>query len=421
MAYKLQTKDGNFVDWKRISVKGGNGGNGGTSHEDPKRSGFQKPNGGRGGFGGNVFVISDPKYSSLKHIASFVQAKPGLHGRNNLQEGASGPDTLIRVPIGTLLKVDEGRTQQIEYQRLVNSDSSQENMDEMRVQQIFHKFGVKSAADLPISTFDVHVKDLILRYQARKSALKLYSKDPLLDFYDLNEPGLKVLVSRGGKPGLGNSLNQMHLMRGQPGEARYISLELKTVADVGLVGLPNAGKSSFLASVSNANPRIAPYPFTTLNPYIGTLFFEDKNASKTRMTIADIPGIIMGAHLNLGLGFSFLRHIERSKVLVYVIDVSRPEPHLDLYTLLRELEQYNPELVKKPGLVIANKIDRFESAQEAEKIISDLKSRVPTSLEDKLKIFGASAKHGYAVSVITDELKRMVDLQRNCDAEKNKK
>ncbi|KAI9482058.1 P-loop containing nucleoside triphosphate hydrolase protein [Coemansia mojavensis] len=184
---------------------------------------------------------------------------------------------------------------------------------------------------------------------------------------DLTEHGQRALVARGGLGGLGNphfispTERQPHYaLRGLPGQRRIIELELKTIADVGLVGMPNAGKSTFLSAVSNAHPKIAPYPFTTLNPYIGTVDFRDT----FQLTIADIPGLVPGAHKNIGLGHSFLRHIERSRVLVYIVDVSGEAPWNDLLALQQELDLYHKGLSSRPSLVIANKADTGEVARK---------------------------------------------------------
>ncbi|ORX74026.1 GTP-binding protein Obg/CgtA [Linderina pennispora] len=187
---------------------------------------------------------------------------------------------------------------------------------------------------------------------------------------DLTTHGQRVLVARGGLGGPGNphfsspTDRQPHYaLRGLAGQTRTLDLELKTIADVGLVGLPNAGKSTFLSAVSNAHPKIAAYPFTTLNPYIGTVTFRDTH----QITVADIPGLIPGAHRNVGLGHSFLRHVERSRILVYIVDISRPDPWNDLRALQTELDLYKPGLAERPSLVVANKADAANARENFEK------------------------------------------------------
>ncbi|PIA16244.1 GTP-binding protein Obg/CgtA [Coemansia reversa NRRL 1564] len=184
---------------------------------------------------------------------------------------------------------------------------------------------------------------------------------------DLVSHGQRAHIAKGGLGGFGNprfissSERQPHYaLRGLMGQRRELELELKTIADVGLVGMPNAGKSTFLGAVSNAHPKIASYPFTTLNPYIGTVEFRDT----FQITVADIPGLIPGAHRNVGLGHSFLRHVERSRVLAFIVDVSRESPWNDLEALQTELNLYSPGLSDRPSLVIANKADLGTKARD---------------------------------------------------------
>ncbi|KAI0225189.1 GTPase of the mitochondrial inner membrane that associates with the large ribosomal subunit [Massospora cicadina] len=186
--------------------------------------------------------------------------------------------------------------------------------------------------------------------------------------------------------------------RGFKGEIRYLELEFKSLADCGMVGLPNAGKSTFLGAVSNAHPKIAPYPFTTINPYLGTIDYPDL----FQVTLADIPGLIPGAHLNRGLGHSFLRHIERSKALVYIIDISLPTPHLDFQALKLELELYKPGLSQKPSLIIANKADLPTVGPHT---LHQFKSLLPPGV----KVVPVSAKLAKNVLSATLAMRRLVE------------
>jgi len=177
--------------------------------------------------------------------------------------------------------------------------------------------------------------------------------------------------------------------KGNVGQEIWLELELKTIADAGLVGFPNAGKSTFLAAISNAHPKIAPYPFTTLNPYIGTIDYPDL----VSIRVADIPGIIQGAHQNIGLGHSFLRHIERCRVLVYVIDLASNEPWNDLETLKFELEAYKKGLTLKPSIIIANKADIIEIAKPNLKKLQEMYINIPcipVSAKNKQNILKAT-------------------------------
>ena len=319
--------------------------------------------------------------------------------------------------------------------------------------------------------------------QSHRHAHAGFSANPLPSQLDLDTPGIRVLVARGGPGSLGNgplaTSSRERLRSGLAGESRRLSLTLKTVADVGLVGLPNAGKSSLLRHVSRAAPKVAPYPFTTLNPFVGTLDLPGGD----RITLADIPGIVMGAHVNFGLGFAFLRHVERAHVLVFVIDVSEGgrhrnsdsdsnvssgsgssgsdgsvessgsetsgssdsdtinppstnttpntatanfEAHLDLWTLLRELELYDARLLDKPSVVLANKIDRLLPADAAAyharncsalldglPAVRALRDRVPRRMAPRLRVFPISARYGLGVDAALRHIQALVHQARS--------
>ncbi len=222
---------------------------------------------------------------------------------------------------------------------------------------------------------------------------------------DIIEDGEAFRVAAGGKGGLGNvhwksSTHQAPTEHtdGEPGEEVSLKLELKLVADIGLVGFPNAGKPSLLTKISDAHPRIAAYPFTTLNPIIGTIIFENY----TRATVADIPGLIKDAHLGVGLGYSFLRHVERAHYLVYVIDMAGVDgrnPYEDYRNLKQELKLYQGDLVRRPSLVVANKMDCPE-AQE------NLAAFVEETGETPLQI---SAKEGEGIDELRDAIFSMLN------------
>ncbi|KAI8815753.1 P-loop containing nucleoside triphosphate hydrolase protein [Fimicolochytrium jonesii] len=288
-----------FVDFKIVKVAAGQGGDGAITFFKSSRNPMGPPSGGNGARGGSVYIVACKEITSLNGVKNRYAAPMGGNGQGKQMHGAEGADVEIMVPLGTMVRKTH--------------------------------------------------------------------PDHLFDSFNLTTHGDRHLVARGGRGGHGNP----HFVssdirgpaiagRGQPGTTVYLQLELKTIADAGLVGLPNAGKSTFLAAVSNAHPRIAPYPFTTLNPYVGTIDFPDFYT----MTVADIPGLIEGAHRNVGLGHRFLRHVEQSRMLVYVIDVAGPHPWRDLEILKTELETYQPGLTGKPSLVIANKADLGRVARE---------------------------------------------------------
>lgn len=284
-----------FVDRAKIYVKGGDGGNGIIAFRREKYVPMGGPAGGDGGRGGHVIFIADDNLATLmdfKYHRHF-KAERGVHGQGKNMHGAAGEDMLVKVPAGTLIRDDD-------------------------------------------------TGDLIA---------------------DLVEPGQQAIIARGGRGGRGNARFSNSVNRapsisenGEPGEERYIRLELKLLADVGLVGFPNAGKSTFISRVSAARPKIADYPFTTLVPNLGVVQTKSRDA----FVIADIPGLIEGAHEGTGLGHEFLRHIERTRLLIFVLDTAQTEGRdvLDDYETLRsELEHYRADLLERPWLVAANKMD----------------------------------------------------------------
>lgn len=298
-----------FVDRAQIVIKAGNGGNGCCSF---RREAFVPrggPNGGDGAKGGDVIFAGETGQQSL---ADFIfnrrfLAPNGGDGKGKDMHGRNGKNLLIKVPLGTLV---------------YNDDTG----------------------------------DLLA---------------------DINEAGKEIVVAVGGKGGRGNSRFATSMNRAprehEPGEKTEeipIRLELKMVADIGLVGYPNAGKSTFLTAVSNAKPKVAPYPFTTLHPVIGVMDFPDF----VTYSIADIPGLIDGAHLNVGLGHYFLRHIERTQMLLYVLDmggVDGRKPVDDLKILQHELEEYMSGLSKRAKIILANKMDLPEAAENLEELQLD--------------------------------------------------
>ncbi|MCL6466231.1 MAG: GTPase ObgE [candidate division WOR-3 bacterium] len=280
-----------FVDEAVIYVRAGDGGNGCVSFRREKFVPRGGPDGGDGGDGGSVVLVGD---EHLQTLADFVyrrryQAKRGQHGMGKNRHGKSGEDIILPVPLGTDV-----------YDAISNE-----------------KLG------------------------------------------EVVKPGERLVVAKGGKGGRGNSHFATPVDRaprkaepGMPGEERTLRLILRLLADIGLVGLPNAGKSTLLKALTAAKPKIADYPFTTIAPNLGVL-----NTGQFRFTVADMPGIIAGAHQGKGLGLRFLRHIERTKMILYVVDGSRGQLEEDFYLLQEELKLYNSELLKKPAVLVINKID----------------------------------------------------------------
>lgn len=328
--------DGVFVDEARIYVEGGAGGNGCVAFRREKYVPRGGPAGGDGGRGGDVRLTADPGLSTLLdfHYRRHFRAGRGRHGSGGNRTGADGEGITIPVPVGTV----------------VRDDTTGEALG------------------------------------------------------DLAEAGQMLVVARGGRGGWGNARFASPRNRaprradpGQPGASRWLRLELKLLADAGLVGMPNAGKSSILARVSAARPRVADYPFTTLEPCLGVVAAPGGGS----FVLADIPGLIEGAHAGKGLGHRFLRHIERTRVLVHVLDLGAP-PERDLYrdftTINRELEQYHPDLVRRPQVLVANKVD-LPGARER---LRELGER----LGEGGPVYGVSALTGEGIPEMIAELAR---------------
>ncbi|MCX7993872.1 MAG: GTPase ObgE [Fimbriimonadales bacterium] len=291
-----------FIDEAVIELEAGRGGDGCVSFRREKYVPRGGPDGGDGGDGGSVILIVDPKLSTLLdfHYQRRYKAERGGHGSGSNRKGRNGKSITLRVPLGTLV-------------------------------------------------YDAETGDLLA---------------------DMARPGQKFIAARGGKGGRGNAhfttptrQAPRFAEKGLPGEKRTLRLELKLLADVGIVGMPNAGKSTLISRISAAKPKIADYPFTTLVPHLGVVRYQEQS-----FVVADIPGLIEGAHAGVGLGHQFLRHVERARLLLYLLDASpfATEPPLEAFELLRhELELYKPDLAHKPALVALNKVDTLVPEERA--------------------------------------------------------
>ena len=330
-----------FVDEAKFFVKAGDGGNGCVSFRREKFVPKGGPNGGDGGRGGDVLVTADRNLRSLIDFryTSHFRAEPGAGGQGSGKHGRSGGDCVVRVPIGSLIKDAE------------------------------------TGATLA----------------------------------DLTGHGQSFCAAEGGRGGLGNARFATSTNRaprkatpGQPGEERWLRIELKLLADVGLIGLPNAGKSTLLSRLSAANPKIAPYPFTTLAPQLGVLSFADIDPC----IIADIPGLIEGAHQGVGLGHQFLRHVERTSILLHLIDAAGEEtrPHEDYLTLARELAAYKKELLNRRHVIVLNKIDLID-AQRLDQVRKQF-----AGLD--LPLLAISAEEGDGLESLRELLGNLLERQR---------
>lgn len=303
-----------FYDRARIHVKAGDGGNGIVSFRREKFVPEGGPDGGDGGQGGHIEFLVD---EGLRTLVDFrykrhYQGERGQHGSGKNKHGRGGENFVLRVPPGTLVK--DGETEEL--------------------------------------------------------------------LMDLVEPGTRVIIAHGGRGGRGNARflsNKERAPRfaekGEPGEERWLTLELKLLADVGLLGFPNAGKSTLISRISAAKPKIADYPFTTLTPNLGVVSMEEGKS----FVVADVPGLIEGAHEGVGLGHDFLKHLERTRVLVHLVDLGswEHEPMEAFNMINRELELYDPELRAKPQIVVANKMDLPETEERLEEFRQELGPETP--------------------------------------------
>jgi len=318
-----------FVDRIKVFAQAGDGGRGCVSFRREKFVPKGGPDGGDGGRGGDVVLRADRHVDNLTNLfyEPIIKAKSGGHGMGKKMYGRAAPAKIVKVPVGTIVyrvEGEEGKPPTLNLQRPTpNAEDRDPN--------------------------------------AGLSSLNSQLSPELL--VDLAEEGQEFVLCAGGKGGKGNvhfksSRNRAprEYTEGEEGEQGHFLFELRTIADAGLVGYPNAGKSTLLRKISAARPKVAPYPFTTLHPIIGVVEFS----SYRRATIADIPGLIEGAHRNLGLGHDFLRHITRCRLLIFVVDAAGSEgrnPIEDVQNLRREIDLYDPTLSQRPWFIVANKMD----------------------------------------------------------------
>jgi GTP-binding protein len=312
-----------FVDQVRVTLRAGKGGNGCVSFRREWGVPRGGPDGGRGGNGGNIHIVSDSHINSLAYFRfhPIIKSQRGAHGEGGNRQGKGGKDLFLKVPVGTVVR--------------------EENRDEI--------------------------------------------------LFDFTAPSQEYLAVRGGKGGRGNAsfATPTHQApreseEGREGEEHSFILELKLIADVGVVGFPNVGKSTLISKISAARPIIADYPFTTLVPNLGVVDVDEFRS----FVIADIPGLIQGAHLGHGLGIQFLKHVERTKILVHMVDVSpysQRDPVADFQTVMKELEAFSPQLVEKSQILTANKIDLLGEEKERLERVERLARR------ERLPFFAISA------------------------------
>ena len=320
-----------FLDQVKIFVKAGNGGSGSASMRREKFIEYGGPDGGNGGKGASIIIKAERNLNTLidYRYTQHFKAEKGQNGMNKNKSGRGGKDLYLKVPIGTQILEEDNKTL-------------------------------------------------------------------LFDFKNKKE---EFVVANGGKGGLGNtnfksSTNRAprKFTKGTFGEEFWIWLQLKTIADVGIIGLPNAGKSSLLAAITNANPKIANYKFTTLNPNLGVATYDNKE-----ITIADIPGLVEGAHTGIGLGIKFLKHIERCKTLLHLIDITEKNLENSYTQIKKELASYSKELLNKKEIIVLNKIDLLEK-ETVNKIIKKF------SKNKKCEVITLSTLKKKSISIIKSKL-----------------
>jgi GTP-binding protein len=333
-----------FVDEAKIEVIAGKGGDGCLSFRREKYIEYGGPNGGDGGDGGSVYLQAEADLNTLIDFRykRLFRAKKGEHGKGSECTGKTGEDLIIKVPVGTL-------------------------------------------------AFDLETEELL---------------------GDLSKPEQKILVAKGGQHGLGNthfksSVNRAprRITKGTEGEIRSLRLELQVLADVGLLGLPNAGKSTFIRAVSAARPKVADYPFTTLHPNLGVVSIEtDRN-----FVIADIPGLIEGAAEGAGLGIRFLKHLSRTSLLLHIVDIlpiDNTDPTENIIKITKELEKYSPELAAKERWLVLNKVDLLPAEEQQQHI-----QAIVNKLNWQGRVFEISAISGQACSELCYQI--MQSLEEN--------
>ncbi|XP_065164963.1 LOW QUALITY PROTEIN: mitochondrial ribosome-associated GTPase 2 [Atheta coriaria] len=323
-----------FIDFKRIKTQGGSGGNGCISFLHLWSNDKAGPDGGNGGNGGHVILKATHSIKDLNHVNTVIKGTDGVKGSNKDCDGECADHLIVNVPVGTIIKNKDGTI-----------------------------------------------------------------------IGDLDKEEVMFVAARGGAGGKGNHFFTTDTEQspeiceyGAQGEIMEYTLELRSMAHMGLIGFPNAGKSTLLRAISRAKPKIAPYPFTTLKPHIGVVQYEDYE----QLAVADLPGLIPDSHKNKGLGIQFLKHAERCSGLLFIIDISTPQPLEQLATLQYELKSFSSDLIQRPQLIVANKID----LPGAEDNYHELKEN--TALE----VIPISAKVGTNVGLLLQRLRQMYDNEK---------
>ncbi len=386
-----------FIDEVIVHAQAGHGGKGCVAFHREAFVPKGGPSGGNGGRGGDVILQADHDLNNLvaQFYAPRLFAEDGKPGMGKGMDGRAGKDLVVKVPCGTLVwkLPDEPRSEPLS--------------------EIEEPSNAPARGTIPLST----QSRLVLRTTRTTCALEYdpaeerqtearQSKANRELVVDLTEHGAQWILCKGGRGGLGNRnfatarrQTPRFAQPGEPGEGGRFVLELRLIAEVGLVGYPNAGKSTLLSAISKARPKIAPYPFTTLHPQVGIVEYEDHH----RLTVCDVPGLIEGAHQNVGLGHAFLRHIQRCKILVLLLDMAGTDgrrPWDDYAQLLRELELHDPSLLRRPRLVVANKMDEPRAEQNLRRFKTHVR---------KTRVLSMAAAFGEGIELFKKQIREAVE------------
>ncbi|HTX20630.1 MAG TPA: GTPase ObgE [Candidatus Aquilonibacter sp.] len=381
-----------FIDEIKIYARAGHGGKGCIAFHREAYVAKGGPSGGNGGRGGSVILQADHDLNNL--IAQYYQprliAKDGEGGLGKGMDGHAGTDLIVKVPCGTLVWKLLGETKK-------GGDEDEEEKPVFKTSASRRPL-IRSAAGVQAQEIDLSKEGAGGFSESNLEKGELAA--------DLTQHGQQFVLCKGGRGGLGNRnfataarQTPRFAQPGEPGDEGNFLFELRIMAEVGLVGYPNAGKSTLLTAISKARPKIAPYPFTTLHPQIGIVEYADWH----RLTVCDVPGLIEGAHRNVGLGHAFLRHIERCKILVLLLDMAGVDgraPWDDHQQLLRELELYDRALLERPRLVVANKMDEAV----AEKNLKQFKKKIK-----KVKVLPISAAFDQGMEKFRDTIREAVE------------
>ncbi len=392
-----------FIDEIKIYAQAGHGGKGAVAFHREAYITKGGPSGGNGGRGGSVILQADHDLNNLigQYYVPRLIAPGGEGGMGKGMDGHAGKDLIVKVPCGTLVwrlpsitptPVEEG-----------SEDEDDDAGEDAGKNPLFST----GTSQRPILRATAGIRGMEVDLSQEEEGEKLSVTSPKGELVaDLTQDGQQFVLCKGGRGGLGNRnfataarQTPRFAQPGEPGDEGNYLLELRIVAEVGLVGYPNAGKSTLLTAVSRARPKVAPYPFTTLHPQIGILEYPDWK----RLTVCDVPGLIEGAHNNVGLGHKFLRHITRCKILVILLDMAGTDnraPWDDYKQLLSELELYDPTLLDKPRLVVANKMDEAV----AEENLKQFKKKIK-----KVKVLPISAAFDQGMEKFRETIRKEVE------------